>query len=78
MTREPIQAVIERRAGEILRLPGVVGIGAGADSSGSFISVLVASPETLVGTGIPPALDGYPVRVEVTGRLRPFQRGRQS
>jgi hypothetical protein len=75
VTREAIQAVIEQQAGDILSLPGVVGIGEAADSAGQFISVLVANADAAVLASIPPTLGGYRVQVQVTGRLRAGETG---
>lgn len=70
MEREPIQAVIQRHVGRLLQLPGVVGIGESSDEAEPCVSVLVATDDPTVAAGIPATLDGYPVRIAVTGALR--------
>jgi hypothetical protein len=53
----------------LLALPGVVGIGEGADAAGPFVGVFLASDDPIFVAGIPETLAGYPVRITVTGRL---------
>jgi len=67
--RTPLTAVIAEHSARLLDLPGVVGIGEGADDSGPFVGVLLASDDPALAARIPVTLDGYPVRVSVTGRL---------
>lgn len=69
MSRAPLAAVIARHSARVLALPGVVGIGEGADAAGPCVGVLLASDDPDLVAGIPVTLDGYPVRVRVTGRL---------
>jgi hypothetical protein len=61
--------VVTRHAPRLLSLPGVVGLGEGQREDGPCLIVLVACPEGEL-PDLPATLDGYPVVVERTGRLR--------
>ncbi len=65
------QEVLERHRGELLRLPGVVGVGIGR-SNGETIELLVESQE---GRNWPRELEGVPVRVRVVGRPKASDEG---
>ncbi len=58
------QEVLERHRGELLRIPGVVGIGLGRED-GEVIELLLERPVD----GLPDSLEGIPVRVRVVGRI---------
>jgi len=66
----PISATIERHSGELLDVPGVVGVAEGISDGRPVVQILVArrTPELLAR--LPPALDGHPVVVIETGEIR--------
>jgi len=66
----PISATIERHYGELLDVPGVVGVAEGISDGRPVVQILVArrTPELL--SRLPPALDGHPVVVIETGEIR--------
>ena len=69
----PIEAVLADHTPALMAIPGVVGVFQGQlDDGTSCIGVLVveAKPETTAK--IPAHLEGYPVKVEVSGEIRPL------
>jgi len=62
-----IEVVKERHEEELLKIPGVVGVGI---SNERAIIVYVESEEVV--PHIPKTLEGYPVEVIVTGRIETF------
>lgn len=58
------QGVLERHRGELLRIPGVVGVGIGKNGE-EVIELLLERPVE----GVPRSLDGVPVRTRIVGRI---------
>jgi hypothetical protein len=54
-----------------MAVPGVVGTAIGVSEGAPCIRVLVTDAGAAVRGRIPERLEGYPVRVEVTGVIRP-------
>jgi hypothetical protein len=69
MPNQTVNSVIERHAGEIVSLPGVVGIAEGEARGRSCIRVFVVRRTEHLSNSIPRELDGWPVIVEETGEL---------
>jgi hypothetical protein len=65
-----IATTIERRSGELLEIPGVVGVAQGAHDGHAVVQILVErrTPELLAR--LPRTLDGYPVVVVESGQIR--------
>lgn len=73
MATRDIQAVQEEQAPALMSRPGVVGVAIGALADGTpCIAVYVATAADSARLGLPPAIEGHPVRVEVTGEFRPL------
>ena len=71
MPERPIAEVLAARTPELMALPGVVGTCQGARPDGTpVIVVMLARHDPTLERRIPRALEGWPVRVEVTGELR--------
>jgi hypothetical protein len=66
-----IEQVLEQHNDSLTTLPGVVGTAIGRCDGAPCIRVFVADSASAQGAGIPARLEGYPVRVEVTGPVRP-------
>lgn len=71
VARPTIQEVQERHTGAWMALPGVVGTGIGACDGEPCIKVFAARMTEEIEREIPDDVEGYPVRVEVTGPFRP-------
>jgi hypothetical protein len=72
-TRVPsksIQDVLAAHNDSLLRIPGVVGTAIGVCDGAPCIRVFVADSAAAKRTGLSPKLDGYPLRVEVSGIFR--------
>jgi len=72
--KRDINAVLAAHDKELLALPDVVGVYVGTLEDRSTLCVRVMLAHKNLGTEqqIPRAIDGYPVRVEVTGEIRPM------
>ena len=70
-----INAVLQTRAHELTSLPGVVGVYAGQlpDHKTPCIKVMVLDAQTAKSGRFPKALEGYPVRLEVSGPIKPLR-----
>jgi hypothetical protein len=67
----PIEQVLEHHNDSLTTLPGVVGTAIGLCDGAPCIRVFFADSSSARAAPIPARLDGYPVRVEVTGPVRP-------
>ncbi|MDH3456054.1 MAG: hypothetical protein OER90_04360 [Gemmatimonadota bacterium] len=66
-----IEEVLAAHADSLMALPGVIGTALGQCDGDLCIRVFVTDSSETVRRRIPDQLDGYPVRVEVTGPFRP-------
>ena len=71
MTAKTIEAVLAAHTDALLALPGVVGTAIGRCDGVPCIRVFLADANAAGRPGIPAHLEGYQVRVEVTGPIRP-------
>ena len=58
----------------MLATAGIEGVAAGRDQNGNDAIVIYLRDEAAAAT-VPPTLDGYPVRAEVTGPITAYCRG---
>jgi hypothetical protein len=65
-----IEAVLKERTKELMSIPGVVGTGQGLCDDKPCIKVLVVKETPEVDQKIPRMLEGYPVVIEETGKIR--------
>jgi hypothetical protein len=74
--KRDINAVLAAHDKELLAMPDVVGVYVGTLEDGSTLCLRVMlahkNPET--ERKIPRSIEGYPVRVEVSGEIRPMNR----
>jgi phosphoenolpyruvate carboxylase len=75
MSPKSIQDVLAAHNDSLLRIPGVVGTAIGVCDGAPCIRVFVADSDAAKRTGLAPKLDGYPLRVEVSGIFRPRPSG---
>jgi len=66
-----INEVLATHVDSLMALPGVVGTAIGLCGAERCITVLVADSNPGTKRRIPTRLEGYRVRVEVTGTIRP-------
>ena len=71
--RADINAALVAHEKELMKIPGVVGVYVGVldDGNSPCLKIMLArrTPES---NQIPEQIDGWPVRVEVTGEIRPL------
>jgi hypothetical protein len=73
-----IEEVLATHTDSLMSLPGVVGTAIGLCDGVACIRVLVADSSVMRRRQIPNRLDGYPVRVDVSGPLRPLDASQPS
>jgi hypothetical protein len=70
MLAKAIEEVLKERAGELMSIPGVVGAGQGLCEGKPCIKVFVIKKTPELVQKIPHSLDGYPVVIEETGKVK--------
>lgn len=68
--RKPIKQVLKNHTPELMALPGVIGTAESSSDGKSCLMVMVLARTPEIERRIPKQLDGYPVRIEVTGEIR--------
>lgn len=68
----PIEDVLDRYQDQIMAMPGVVGIGVGASAGQPVLVVMVTHLTPEAQATIPSRIEGYAVRLEVTGEITAF------
>lgn len=77
VAQRPIAAVLADHTPRLMALAGVVGTYEGALADGSpCIAIMVATLTPALRDSLPRALEGWPVRIEETGEIRPLDDGR--
>ena len=66
-----IEQVLAAHTDTLMAVPGVVGTAIGLCDGAPCIRVLLADSSAAARNKIPSQLEGYPVRAEVTGAIRP-------
>ena len=75
MSSRPIADVLAEHSPRLMTLPGVVGTAEGRDERGGpCILVFVASDTPELRASIPSRIEGYPVKIQVTGEIIPLRR----
>jgi len=75
VTSKPIEAVLAAHTDSLMALSGVVGTAVGRCDGALCIRVFLADASAAARLEIPSRLEGYPVRVEVTGPIHSRGRG---
>jgi len=75
VTSKTIEAVLAAHTDSLMALPGVVGTAIGLCDGVPCIRVFLADANAAARRPLPEALEGYPVKVEVTGPIRPRRPG---
>lgn len=70
-----IERVLARHSSAWMALPGVLGTGIGLAEGRRCITVMVARATSGLRRRIPTEVDGYPIRIVETGRVRARQEG---
>ena len=71
-----LATVLKAHAESLMKLKGVVGVYAGLkDDSVPCIKVMIEKNDPALIKRIPQTLEGFPVEVEVTGRIEPMKGG---
>ncbi|HKJ32100.1 MAG TPA: hypothetical protein VKA34_09745 [Balneolales bacterium] len=77
MQKLPITEVIKKHAAELMSIPGVVGIYEGETKDGKpCIKVMVEKKSKDTESQIPKTLEGYPVIIHVSGKIKPMEQGK--
>jgi len=70
VTSRTIETVLAAHNDSLMAVPGVVGTAIGRCDGVPCIRVFLAAADDVARRRIPAQLEGYPVRVEVTGEIR--------
>ena len=70
MTGKTIKEVLEEHSGKLMSIDGVVGTGQGLCHGQPCIMVFVIKKTPEIKEKIPEVLQGYPVMIEETGKVR--------
>lgn len=66
-----IQNVKTQHEAELMAMPGVVSVGIGMDDDGNKVIVVgIDQDRTETRAQVPQTVEGYPVRVEVVGKMK--------
>lgn len=68
-----ITEVLERHTPHLMSIPGVVGTGEGEQHGRPCIVVFVIERTPEIERLIPKELEGYPVRIDVSGEIGPLR-----
>jgi len=68
-----ITDVLARHTEDLMSIPGVVGTGQGVQDDKPCIIVFVEEKTDSLAQEIPSTLEGWPVRVDVVGEIRPLR-----
>jgi hypothetical protein len=60
---------LEKHHDRLMSIPGVVGVGVGGSEDSPVIVVMVSAGGAAMRKQLPDRIDGYPVKVEVTGEI---------
>ena len=73
MTTRSIEAVLEAHTPHLMSIPGVVGTAQGEEQGAPIILVFVKKKDDAIRRAIPTMLEGYAVRVDEVGEVRPIR-----
>ena len=73
MTSRTIEEVLAAHTPDLMAIAGVAGTGIGADGDRPCILVFVNKREPQLEREIPEDIEGFPVRIEEVGTVRPFE-----
>jgi glucose-6-phosphate isomerase len=67
-----IEQALEKHETRLMNIPGVVGVGIGGSETGPVILVMVRDRATAKTQAVPPTIEGFPVKVDVSGEITAF------
>ncbi len=70
MSDKHIEDVIREQAGELMAIPGVLGIGAGESQGSQCIVIFVLDKKAVSLKTLPDSLAGYLVKIEESGEFQ--------
>lgn len=73
ISRKSIDQVMQEHVASLMAIPGVTGVAIGEISDGKpCILILIVEHKKELLRKIPMSIDGYPVKIEVSGKIEPF------
>jgi len=63
------EAALDKHQDRLMAIPGVAGVGLGGSEDDPSIVVMVTRGGRDIKDQLPSSLEGYPVRIEVTGEI---------
>lgn len=64
-----VEEVLDKHTDRLMSIPGVEGVGIGGSDDKPVIIVMVSQGGTAMRKQLPAQIEGYPVRVDVTGGI---------
>ena len=64
---------MEAHTPNLMSIPGVVGTAQGEENGAPIILVFVKTKDDRIRREVPPTIEGYPVRVDEVGEVRPIR-----
>ena len=74
MTSRRIEDVLNDHTPELMAIDGVVGTAQGEENGRPCILIFLANDTEELRSKIPTRIEGYPVKLQVTGELTPLHR----
>ena len=74
MSSRPIADVLAEHTPRLMAIPGVVGTAEGSDEGKPCILIFALNDSPELRASIPSHLEGYPVKIQVTGEIVPLRR----
>ncbi|HLF13461.1 MAG TPA: hypothetical protein VI932_01050 [Bacteroidota bacterium] len=72
--RRPISQVLNDNVSRLMKIEGVVGVYEGMlDEGGPCITVMVKNDRPGLKQDLPAVLEGYPLRLEIGGEIKPMR-----
>jgi len=65
-----IEAVLKKHESKLMSIPGVTGVGIGGSEESPLILVMVTHNATELKKKLPTQIEGFPVKVELSGEIR--------
>lgn len=73
-SRRPLTDVLNEHVSRLMAIEGVVGVYEGVLGDGTpCITIMVKEDRPRLARDLPPTLEGYPVRLEIGGEIKPLR-----
>jgi hypothetical protein len=74
LNRDEVREVKRRHSAELLRQPGVSGVGVEKDEAGNYVLAVHVAENAGAESWLPDVIEGCPVKIVRSGPFRPLSR----